>query len=481
MAEQVTEERTTTGATRQSIATAGYRYVAGRLACSGVALDGVAERVGTPCYVYDAEGMRGRYHALSRVLAPMRAEIYYAVKANPCLAVAHLFAELGAGMDVVSMGEMERGWLAGAPMERMCFAGVSKSDAWLRAALDGSHSPLVGSALVSGGRRVEERGPIGVINAESESEIERLDAIARELGVVADYTIRLSPGVTAGANDKVRVGAKATKFGQPPEDLFAMVGRCSRLQSVCFRGLHMHIGSQIDDLSRFDAALAVLTALADRLRDAGHRVDVLNVGAGVAVSYVGEAAPSDEAYGEVLRTHLERFARDGCRIIVEPGRELVGQAGVMLTRVCHVKHAGGREIVTTDAGLNALVRPAMYGAQHTVWPVACAPEHGLDPIAPPMSTASLPTMDVVGPVCESSDVFARDWPMPRVQRGDVLAVFTAGAYGMSMAMSFNDLPLPAEVLIDASGVSVVREHQTFEALLGPTVGGLSGGRRIDLS
>jgi diaminopimelate decarboxylase len=459
------------------VATPGFRYDAGRLACAGVDLSRLADALGTPCYVYDAEGVRGRYRSLTGALAPLAPLVRYAVKANPNLAVVRLLSGLGAGMDVVSLGELERAWLGGAAMGDICFAGVAKGDAELRAALDGRHSPLLHERRLTRGRDVAARGPIGLINAESASEIERVDAIARELGVVANATIRLNPGVSAGANDKVRVGEGASKFGLPPEDVLALARRCGELPGVRFRGLHMHLGSQIADLARLDEALGAVVELADRLDAAGRPVDVLNVGAGVAVSYMGEPAPSDAAWAETLARRLGPRVEGGATVMVEPGRELVAQAGVLLTRVRHVKRAGTRTIVTTDAGLNALVRPAMYGAAHMVWPAVCPPDAAPDPIAPP-DGRGLARADVVGPVCESSDVFARDRPIPPVERGDVLAVFTAGAYGMSMAMTFNDLPMPAEVMVDAGVARVVREPQGYADLLAPTALGLAGGREI---
>ncbi len=468
---------------RESVATPAYRYVGGRLRCDGVDLAHLADAVGTPCYVYDAEGMRARYRSLAGALSCVRAEIRYAVKANPNLAIVRLLVEMGAGVDVVSVGELERAWLAGAPMGRVCFAGVAKGDDELRAALDGRWSPLAGTALARG-RDPAGRGPIGLFNAESESEVVRLSAVARGLGVEASFTVRVNPGVTAGANDKVRVGAAASKFGLPPGDVPGLVERCASLPGVRFRGLHMHLGSQIDDLACFEDAYRVVLDLAARLEDVGHRVETLNVGAGVAVSYMGELAPTDDAYAAMMLRHLGDRVSRGTRVLVEPGRELVAQAGVLLTRVRHVKRAGGRTIVATDAGLNALVRPAMYGARHMLWPAACARELAPDPITPPAAGAcgpqACPAVDVVGPVCESSDVFARDRPMPPVDRGDVLCVFTAGAYGMSMATTFNDLPLPAEVLIDGGRARVVREHQSHAEMLAPTAPALADGRVVEV-
>ena len=469
---------------RASVATEGWSYRGGRLACGGVDAAALAGAVGTPCYVYDGDGIAQRYRSIRSAMeaqfGPDGVSVKYAVKACGNLAVLRLLAGLGCGMDVVTAGELERAWAAGTPMERVCFAGVSKGDDELRAALDGSRSALAGDASRIGGRDPSGRGPVAAVNVESMSELERLDAVGRELGVVADCTVRLNPAVTAGANEKVRVGSEGSKFGLTGQEVLELAAAAAGMPGVRFRGVHMHLGSQIAELDRFDAALSAYAGVVDRLRAAGRRCDVLNVGAGVAVSYMGEGVPSDAEWARTLAGRLGRFVAEGAVVTVEPGREIVGAAGVLLTRVRHVKRTAGREIIATDAGLNALVRPAMYGAEHFVWPAAAGESAGLSVIAPPGEGEGIPgatARDVVGPVCESSDVFARGRPLPAVERGDVLAVFTAGAYGMSMAMTFNDLPLPAEVLVEAGAARVVREHQPLAELLGPSA---VPGRRVDV-
>jgi len=456
------------------VATPGYSYSGGRLVCRSAGRDAclasIADEVGTPCYVYDADGIRGRYESLHAALAPLGGSIRYALKANPCPAILELLVSLGAGMDVVSGGELERAWLAGASMDRVCMAGVAKSEAEMRAALDGRFSALAG--LVD--RDPSRRGSIGLFNVESVSELEVLEAVARGLGVRAPVAVRVNPSVDAGSHAHVRVGGASSKFGLSPVEAGEAARRVARSDQLLFRGLHMHIGSQIADLSCFDAALRVLTRLAGELESEGLATSVLDVGAGLAVSYMGEAVPTDDAFASVLAGDLAPWAERGAEILVEPGRELVAQAGVLLTRVRHVKRCGDRTFVITDAGLNALVRPALYGARHLVWPVACDPGFELEPIAPRLSSTGLESVDVVGPVCESSDVLLRDWPMPPIRRGDVLAVFTSGAYGMSMAMTFNDLPRPAEVMIDGGEARIVTSHQSMMDVLGvPGRGGSS--------
>ncbi|MEQ8769739.1 MAG: diaminopimelate decarboxylase [Phycisphaerales bacterium] len=463
----MTETPPSTIRPKTRVASGGFAYDAGALTCQGLSVRDVVEGTGSPCYVYDAEGIRERLGEIRSALSPVRAEVCFAVKACPNLGVLRTLVEGGSGMDVVTVGELERAWLAGVPMPKVTFAGVAKGEHEIRAALDGSHSPLAGEPARSlCGRDPATRGPIGLFNCESAEELETIARVAREVGVEAPVAIRVNPGVTAGANNKVRVGATGSKFGVTPAEALDLAERARGLSGVRFRGLHLHLGSQIDSMECFDEAFDVIARLMDAIEARGIPVEVFDAGGGIAVSYLGEPAPTDADWCASLRRAFGRRVRDGMKLIVEPGREIVAQAGVLVTRVRRVKRSGGRVIVVCDAGLNALVRPAMYGAQHMIWPVN-API-SLDPIAPPDSDAGLERVDVVGPVCESSDIFARDWAMPPVREGDLLAVFTAGAYGMSMAMTFNDLPLPAEILIDEGRATVVRAHQTFADLMAPT-------------
>jgi diaminopimelate decarboxylase len=450
------------------VATLGYTFMDGRLVCRDTDIDRVASSVGTPCFVYDAQGVRDLYASLHSALSPLCAQIRFAIKANPNLTLLRLLSNLGCGMDAVSIGEVERAFLAGVPMRATCFAGVAKGDHEIRAALDGHYSPIRDAAQALCGQSTLDRGPIEMFNVESESELARIEQVAQELRVVADVAIRVNPGTTAGANDKVRVGSKDSKFGVTPEQAFELAQIASRSANLNLRGLHMHIGSQINDVSRFSDALCVMTALLDRLKDAGISCDTLDVGAGYAVSYMGEAAPTPEQFSAVLIEHLAHRAMGGLRVLIEPGRELIAHAGVLLTRVRHVKTTDTRTIVITDAGLNALIRPALYNAEHFVWPVTSSHHNNHLPVTLPISSVGLVRTDVVGPVCESSDFICRDRLLPPVKQGDVLAVFGAGAYGMSMAMTYNDHPLAAEALIDRGEVTLIRPHQSYADLYAPT-------------
>lgn len=427
----------------------------------------LAEAAGTPLYIYSADAIRSAYARMRDAFAPLGAELHYAVKACPNLHVLRLLRGLGAGMDVVSGGELERAWLAGTPMEEIAFAGVGKTDAELRAALAGRFSPLAADAERFGRPGIEERGSVGMVNVESASELARLAEIAAELGVVARACIRVNPDVDAHTHEYTTTGKETNKFGielhRVPELCAGLAGQ----RSIEVVGLHVHIGSPVRTVEPFVAAVRALLGLCERLEADGHRISVLDLGGGWAADYGDGAVPSPAEYAAALLPILADRVAAGTRIVLEPGRSILANAGILLSRVHHVKQGRERCFVVCDGGMHTLIRPALYRAYHFVWP-GRVPEALVPPSrAEQLDLPGLVPCDVVGPICESSDFLARGRDLPPLARGGLLAVFSAGAYGMSMASTYNDHPRPAEVLVDGDRATVIREREPLAALLEP--------------
>jgi diaminopimelate decarboxylase len=443
-----------------------FHYRDGELCCERVPVGQAALLAGTPCYVYSAATLTDHFARLAEAFAPLRPLICFSVKSCPNLAVLRLLVGLGAGLDCVSIGEVERAWLAGCPMDRVVFAGVGKSDAELRAALDGRFSPL-GDPAAAG------RGPVGLLNIESESEYEVAARIAGELGVAARAALRINPDVDPRTHRYVATGKRENKFGvdlDRARRFFADRGGDPRLP---VRALHMHIGSQIRDAEPFVQAARKAVDLVHELRGAGVAIDTLDIGGGFSADYVTGTAPAYAAYAERIVPLLKPLTKSGVRIVLEPGRSIAASAGVLLTRVEHVKRGSERTFVICDAGMHTLVRPSHYQAFHFCWPVRVGTGHTPPRRDERLDLPGLEMVDVVGPICESGDFLAEGRLIPPVARGDLLAVFTAGAYGMSMASNYNSHPLPAEVLVTGDSARIIRPRQTHAHMLAPETG-LSG-------
>jgi diaminopimelate decarboxylase len=399
----------------------GFGYRGGRLHADAVDLAAIAESVGTPCYVYSASAMETSYRAFADAFADTDALICYALKANDKLAVIRTFAALGAGADVVSGGELARALAAGVEPKKIAFAGVGKTADEMRAGLDAG---------------------ILQFNIESEPELIALDAVARSCGKRAPVVIRVNPDVDAKTHDKIATGRKHNKFGVDIDHAPAVFALARTLPGLLVEGVAVHIGSQITDLEPFRAAFTRLSELVRVLRADGHTIRHLDLGGGLGIDYRGETPPPVARYAEMAKA----LTRDlGCRLVLEPGRHLVGNAGVLVTRVIYVKQGGDRSFLITDAAMNDLIRPALYDAYHAI-----------DPVIEPAAGAPLAPVDIVGPVCESGDMFASDRPMPPVASGDLLAIRSAGAYGAVMASTYNARPLPPEVLVRDRDFAVIK-------------------------
>lgn len=396
----------------------------------GVDLHALAQRVGTPCHVYSATAIRQRIEALTTALQGLDAQVCYAVKANSNLAILQLMADAGFGADIVSAGEMLRAVCAGIPAQRIVFSGVGKSADEIAQALDAG---------------------IARFNIESADELHLLQRIAAGHGALAHAAVRINPDVDAGTHAKISTGKSENKFGVAIDEARRWFVASAQLTHVRLDGLHVHIGSQMLSLDPIRAALRCTAQLWQELAAAGHVIRSIDVGGGLGVSYrAGHDTPVAIAdYVDVIRQELAGF--DG-RILLEPGRWLVAEAGVLLTRVIRVKQGAQRKFLIVDAAMNDLVRPSLYDAWHDIVPLA-------------QSARAAQRYDVVGPVCESSDIFARDRELPECEAGDLLMIKATGAYGASMASAFNSRPLAAEVLVDNGRYAVVRRRQSIHDMI----------------
>ncbi len=442
-----------------------FTYRDGVLHAGEVPMSEIAEAVGTPTYVYSADAIRSNYRRIERAFAPLGAHLHYAVKASSNLHLLRLLREQGAGMDVVSGGELERAWLAGTPMQDIVFAGVGKTEAEQRAALDGRWSPLRDDAERLGGENIEGRGPVGLFNVESSSELEVLARVAAELGVVARACIRVNPDVDARTHEYTTTGKEENKFGVATARVPELFAAFRDIGSIDLVGLHVHIGSPVREIEPYESAVRVPLQLIDTLEAAGDAVSVLDLGGGWPMSYTEGESPEIEVFAEALIPLLEARTQNGLQVVLEPGRSILANSGVLLTRVQHIKEGRRKRFVICDAGMHTLIRPAFYRAFHFVWPAQVETRHVPPSAAERLELPGLYLSDVVGPVCETGDFLARGRELPPVKRGDLIAVFSAGAYGMSMSSNYNDHGRSAEVLVDGKRAVLINERQKLAALL----------------
>ncbi len=395
-----------------------------------VAIADLAAEVGTPFYVYSAATLRRHVRVMREAFADIPTLLAYAMKANSNQAVLTLLAKEGAGADVVSGGELERAIAAGIAPDKIVFSGVGKTVAEMRRGLElGIHC----------------------FNLESEPELERLNDVAMQMGKVARVSVRINPNVDARTHAKISTGKSENKFGIPFERASEVYARIAAHPHVKAVGVDMHIGSQITELGPFDNAFRLLAELVGDLRAQGHDITHVDVGGGLGIPYHQDqdAPPNPLAYAEIVRRHVAAL---GCTLVLEPGRLIVGNAGVLITRVEYVKE-GAKTFVIVDAAMNDLIRPTLYEAHHEIQPV----QHSNRPQI---------TADIVGPVCETGDYIALGRRMEGVGEGDLLAVMSAGAYGAVMASTYNSRPLIPEVLVDGGRHAVIRKRPSIEALIG---------------
>ncbi|SEG51952.1 diaminopimelate decarboxylase [Bosea lathyri] len=417
-----------------------FAYRNGSLFAEEVALSRIAAEVGTPVYVYSSATIERHYRlyeAAMKSAAPAgKAHVFYAMKANGNLGVLKTLAALGAGADTVSEGEIRKALAAGFPPEKIVFSGVGKSESELRFAIQAG---------------------IYQVNIETERELDLLSRIGAELGKRQEAVFRVNPDIGAGGHAKITTGSSENKFGVSFEEVGRLYARAANMSGVRIMGLALHIGSQIRETASFEAAYTKMVALVGSLRGEGHRVDRLDLGGGLGIPY---EMPKDFDHGpELIDAYAAMVGRVTRGLDVElgfePGRMIVGNAGVLLTRVLHLNPRPTKQFLVVDAAMNDLVRPAMYEAYHEIWPVTEAD-----------ADAATVAYDVVGPICESGDTFTSGRVLPTLKPDDLIAFMTAGAYGASMSSTYNQRLLVAEVLVKGAEYAVTRPRQSYEELLG---------------
>ena len=410
-----------------------------RLYAEDIPVDKIAEQVQTPVYCYSVSALRQNYQSYNEQFRPDNSLICFAVKANSNLAIIRELGKLGAGADVVSEGELRRALLAGIPAGKIVYSGVAKTPVEMRYAL---------------------QQDIYQFNIESEPELELLNEVAMSEGKQAPVAFRINPDIDARTHAKISTGKACNKFGIPWTRAHKAYARAAELPGIRVQGIDMHIGSQLTQLEPFEQAFRCLADLTTSLRDLGHNISVLDIGGGLGIDYAdGNQSPPKVADYATLANRI--LGDLGCRILVEPGRSLVGNTGILVSRVIYIKQGELDRFLIIDAGMNDLLRPSMYDAYHEIIPCE-------------VRTGQSETYQVVGPICETGDTFARDRLLPPLRSGDLVAIKNAGAYGAVMASSYNTRPLVPEVLVDGDKITVIRPRTSLDELIGlDTPDGLS--------
>jgi len=405
----------------------GFQRNEGELYCEERSLNELADEYGTPLYVYSENHFLNRYRALDEVLSDVEHTICFAMKSNGNLGVLSSMADAGCGFDIVSGGELRRVLEAGGDPSQVVYAGVAKTEAEQRLALE--HD-------------------IYMFNVESMPELEQLNRVAGEMGKEGRVAFRVNPDVDAKTHAKITTGKKENKFGIPIAKIKEYVEHAVDLEHIDFQGLHFHIGSQITTIEPFEEVVEKATALVKSLRDDGFEIETLNLGGGLGIQYRDETPLTPQQWGDVIVPAVKDL---NVKLIVEPGRYIMGNAGALVTETIYVKKSVTKNFIVVDAGMNDLIRPAMYDSYHGIEAVS---EGSGEEI----------TADVVGPICETGDYFGKDRTVPEPEPGDYFAVMSSGAYGMAMASQYNAFPRPAEVLVNRQDARVVRERESYEDL-----------------
>ncbi len=398
----------------------------GALHAENCALERIATEFGTPCYVYSKNALSQAFARFQAGLVGTNHLICFAVKANPNIAILNLFAKLGAGFDIVSGGELARVLAAGGDPQKIVFSGVGKTAEEMRAALNAG---------------------IFCFNVESASELKRLNEVAKSLGKIAPVSLRVNPNVDAKTHPYISTGLKNNKFGVAFEDAIAVYQAAAAMPNIVVHGVDCHIGSQITELAPFIEALDLVLGLVDALETKGIKISHIDVGGGIGITYANETPPD---FGNYAKAILDKIGNRNVKLLFEPGRALVGNAGVLLTKVEYLKPSEAKNFAIVDAAMNDLMRPALYDAYHNI--VAVNPRAG-----------NTETYEIVGPVCESGDFLGHDRAL-NLQEGDFLAIMSAGAYGMSMASNYNTRARAAEIMVDGDKTYVIRQREKIADL-----------------
>ncbi len=420
-----------------------FNYRNHELYCEDVRVADLAARYGTPLYIYSKATITHHLDTLNRAFKALNPLVCYSVKANSNLGILKVVGEHGDGFDVVSGGELGRVLKAGGTADRTVFAGVGKTDSEIAAAIQAG---------------------VLMFNVESEEELAAINRVAESLGKVAPVALRVNPDVDPKTHRYISTGKKESKFGMDIDRSLRLAQEAVHMKHITMIGMHMHIGSQITTVEPYGHAAEKGVEIIGQLRAMGHPIEWYNMGGGFGIAYRGGEAKAIEAFAEVI---VPKVAATGCRLAMEPGRVVVGNAGILVSQVIFTKKSGDKRFLIQDAAMNDLIRPSLYEAFHRIWPVhvaeglACPPENYESEIP------GTETWDVVGPVCESGDFLAKDRHLPRLATGDLLATFSAGAYGMVMASNYNTRPRAAEILVSGDKAQLVRRRETFEDLVGP--------------
>ncbi|MBI5115688.1 diaminopimelate decarboxylase [Candidatus Poribacteria bacterium] len=407
-----------------------FNYREGELFCEDLPISQIAETAGTPFYLYSKNTLLRHYGRFESSLAGIEHLICFAFKANSSLAILKVLADAGSGADVVSGGELFRALRVGIPPRKVVFNGNAKTEKELRTALDCD---------------------VLMFNIDSESELNLLSRVAREMGRTARVALRVNPDIDPRTHPYISTGLKENKFGIAIENAVEFYKQAADMPNIEVVGIHKHIGSQIVELSPFVESLERVIGLVAELNQLGLGLRFVDMGGGIGITYDNEEPPSFEEYVSAVRPLIRN---SGCTLIVEPGRVIVGNAGVLVTRVLHVKTTGSKKFVVVDAAMNDLIRPSIYGAFHRIIPVKYRDDAARTMVA-----------DVVGGICESADFFARGRELPELEPGELIAIMSAGAYGSTMSSNYNSRPLIAEVMVDGTQQKVIRRRQTFEEMV----------------
>jgi diaminopimelate decarboxylase len=420
-----------------------FEYRDKTLFCENIKIEDIISEVGTPAYIYSKNAILARYQELKTAFGDVDTLICFSVKSNSNLSICKVLAEAGSGFDVVSGGELFRAIKAGGDPSRIVFAGVGKTDREIRYAL---------------------KNNILMFNVESPAELDHINSLAGEAGKVAKVALRINPDIDAKTHAKTTTGKKENKFGIDFTEVEELITQSARYSNIDLCGLHVHLGSPIYTVDPYVRALRKIVKLIQKCRDTGLDIEYMNIGGGYCISYTGEDVIRPKDYASKILPIVKEMQ---CNIIMEPGRFIVGNSGILITGVTYTKETlHGKKFIICDAAMNDLIRPALYDAFHRIWPVNTSIK--MPKVEDPHKATikkGMELVDIVGPVCESSDVFAAKRALPKVGEGDLLAIFSAGAYGFSMSSQYNSRPRPCEVLVDGDQYRIIRKRETYEDLV----------------
>jgi diaminopimelate decarboxylase len=417
----------------------------GELMCEGLKVSDIAEKLGTPLYLYSSNTLKVHYRKLKEAFAEIDPLICFSMKTNNNIYLLRELISEGSGIDTVSGGEIYVALKAGVAPEKIVYAGIGKTDEEISFALDSN---------------------IGIFNIESEQEFENISRMAGEKGKKVKAALRVTPDVVdAKTHDKTKTGYRGSKFGVDIERAKAFFLKYKNNSNVNLCGIHIHIGSPIYSPDPYLIALKKIGELIGYLKTEGIKISILDIGGGFAADYSSNKSPKYNEFASALVPVLKPYYLDGTQIIMEPGRTISANSGILVTRVTYLKQGGDKQFVVVDTGMHHLIRPALYDAEHFIWPVSVSGENILEEREINKENDNLKKYDIVGPICESSDYLAKNRLMPEVKRGDLISVFTAGAYGIVMSSQYNAMPRPAEAMVDGNKLFIIREREVYEDLL----------------